>query len=539
MTFRALAVCAAFAFLAAAAVSAANTFAPETAVFHIQRVNAESVIEEAFVDRSTPGSLLFQQHMDVAELRHFLRGAQESKQQVLQFLEESRGCNSIEESLTGDSLVCGLTPGSELAALLSRSASVKTFAPRTSARHLLPQAVQAHLRAAIVVWSRMSGVTAPAKRARAKLTEPGMQQTPASIRKRYQVPSRLNFTIPANYSNGVGEFEGEFFLPSDMVAFGTKYHLEHRLAISVLGPNTESFDADATEGTLDLQYMGAISNGRVPLWWLAQSSNHNEPGNIDFHLWVNKVLAMEKIPAVVSLSWGMGYQRYVWDMAVLQLDNDAFRKMGLAGVTLLAASGDSGPGTRSGIFNCDTFVPSWPSSSPYLTSVGASYANSATSDEIAVDWSGGGFSTVFARPAWQNAAVEKYLSSTPNLPNRTFYNATGRGYPDVSALGTNFMIYVQGALSPVSGTSAAAPTFAAIIGLIVAERQSKGKPALGFLNPAIYSIGGVGFDITQGASQDTNCFPLFPLPGFPAAKGWDAVSGLGTPRYDFLRERLG
>jgi tripeptidyl-peptidase-1 len=506
-------------------------------VFHLRRVHSEQVIEDAFAARSTPGSTLFQEHLSVAELQNLVRGDASSHSAVAKYLDSTNGCSRPAElSLLKDSLVCDIVAGSELALLLARSVSAKSFAPRTGATHLMPVELQTHLRAVVVQWARQPGVAAPRKTP-TRLTEPGMTQTPSTIRSRYHVPTRINFTIPANYSNGVGEFEGEYFTASDLVTFASKYHLEHPLAVSVLGPNPEG-GADQVEGELDLEYMGAVSNGRVPLWWLAQSGNHQEPGNIDFHLWVNKVLALPNPPAVVSLSWGMGYQRYFWDMTVLTMDNDAFRNMGLAGISLLAASGDSGPGTRSEVFNCNVFVPSWPSSSPYLTSVGATYANSASSEEMSVDWSGGGFSTVFARPSWQNAAVEAYLSSTPNLPKSSFYNASGRGYPDVSALGTNFECIISGQVEAVSGTSAASPTFAGIIGLVAAERKAQGKPALGFLNPLLYKIGSVGFDVTQGASQDTNCFPLFPLPGFPATKGWDAVSGLGTPRYDFLREKL-
>ena len=524
--------------LGALFVSALGHMQPtvKTLVLHLNREHSEEQIEAEFVQRSTPGSTAFQQHLDVSQLRSLVKSSEQSRRAVSLFLERSGACTTIELSVSEDSLICELVLSHQLVKTLERSGSTTSFAPRTSARHLFPQAIQSHLRAAIAIWSSPRKISSSPKKEK-KLTEPGMTQTPQSIRTRYHVPNTLNFTVPEKYSNGVGEFEGEFFLASDMIAFDAQYSLQHKLTINVLGPNVNG-GPDATEGTLDLQYLGAISNGKVPLWWLAQSSNHSEPGNIDFHLWVNKVMGMADIPAVISLSWGMGYQQYVWDMAVLEMDNDAFRKLGLVGVSLIAASGNSGPGTRSEIFNCNTFVPSWPASSSYLTAVGASYATSETTNEIAVDWSGGGFSTVFARPAWQNTAVKTYFASASNLPNSSFYNSTGRGYPDVAALGTNFMIYVQGSLSPVSGTSAAAPTFAGIIGLIAAERKAQGKSTLGFLNPAIYALGSVGYDITQGASQDSNCFPLFPLPGFPAAVGWDAVSGLGTPRYDYLRKHL-
>ncbi len=268
------------------------------------------------------------------------------------------------------------------------------------------------------------------------------------------------------------------------------------------------------------------------------------------------MLNLTPMPYVVSISWGMGYERYDQAESVMITDNDAFRKMGLRGISVFAASGDSGPGVRSEELNCATFTPSWPASSPYLTSVGATYAGPSSSSsssaasassssgfsapsttESAVNWSGGGFSTVFARPAYQDAAVSRYLSSAANLPASTFYNSTGRGYPDVSALGTNYNVYVGGAWQQVSGTSCASPTFSGVVSLIVAERIAAGNSSLGFLNPTLYRLGKVGYDVVSGQSQDTNCL-FATIPGFPAAAGWDAVSGLGTPDYAYLRRSL-
>ena len=154
-----------------------------------------------------------------------------------------------------------------------------------------------------------------------------------------------------------------------------------------------------------------------------------------------------------------------------------------------------------------------------------------------MNWSGGGFSTVFARPSYQDAAVTNYLSSAANLPAASFYNATGRGYPDVSALGTNYNVFAEGNWVTMSGTSCASPTFSGVVSLIVAERIAAGNSSLGFLNPTLYRLGKVGYDVVSGQSQDTNCL-FATIPGFPAATGWDAVSGLGTPDYNFLRQSL-
>jgi tripeptidyl-peptidase-1 len=208
-------------------------------------------------------------------------------------------------------------------------------------------------------------------------------------------------------------------------------------------------------------------------------------------------------------------------------------KLGLLGVSVLAASGDVGTGS-TGVFDCGTFDTNWPASSPYVTAVGATLSmQQSFGDEQGWDGSGGGFSTYFSRPSWQSAAVEGYLTNgNVTLPPNQYWNSTGRALPDVAALGTNFEVYSEG-WGLETGTSAATPTFAAIITRINGQRASNGRPALGFLNPTLYQLGRVGADVTEGNNINPSC-PA----GFNAAPGWDPVTGLGTPNYDFLLASL-
>jgi tripeptidyl-peptidase-1 len=105
--------------------------------------------------------------------------------------------------------------------------------------------------------------------------------------------------------------------------------------------------------------------------------------------------------------------------------------------------------------------------------------------EIGWTGSGGGFSANYPQPAYQAAAVRQYLGQT-GLPDSEYYNASGRALPDVSALSTNYEVVIQGLWGPISGTSAAAPTFAAIVTLLNDARYQAGKGPLGFLNPWLY-----------------------------------------------------
>jgi hypothetical protein len=49
--------------------------------------------------------------------------------------------------------------------------------------------------------------------------------------------------------------------------------------------------------------------------------------------------------------------------------------------------------------------------------------------------SGGGFSNVAPRPSFQDAAITAYLKNSSAIPPPGDFNATGRGFPDISALG--------------------------------------------------------------------------------------------------------
>lgn len=105
------------------------------------------------------------------------------------------------------------------------------------------------------------------------------------------------------------------------------------------------------------------------------------------------------------------------------------------------------------------------------------------------------------------------------------YNRIGRGVPDVAANGDNIAVFYGGEFQLGGGTSAATPIFAAIINRINEERLARGKRPGGFVNPALYKHPEVLNDITNGTNKA--CLGQ----GFNAVKGWDPVTGLGTPNY--------
>ena len=164
-----------------------------------------------------------------------------------------------------------------------------------------------------------------------------------------------------------------------------------------------------------------------------------------------------------------------------------------------------------------------------VTSVGATTSIS----ETAADFSSGGFSTIFSQPSYQSSAVSSYLSRLGST-NQGKFNRTGRAFPDVSAQGKNVAIVVGGDDENVDGTSCSSPIFASVIALLNDELAKGGKSPLGFLNPFLYSTGKSALtDITSGSNPGCN------TNGFPAAAGWDPVTGLGTPNFAKLLTAVG
>lgn len=151
-----------------------------------------------------------------------------------------------------------------------------------------------------------------------------------------------------------------------------------------------------------------------------------------------------------------------------------------------------------------------------ITSVGATTGVPETS----ASFSSGGFSNFFGPQPFQTAAISSYLAKLGNT-NAGKFNRTGRGFPDVAAIGDNVEIVFQQQSGLVAGTSCSSPIFASIISLINDRRVGAGKSPLGSLNPFLYGPAASTFnDITTGNNPGCN------TNGFPAEAGWDPVRSL-------------
>ncbi|KAI0080806.1 tripeptidyl peptidase A [Panus rudis PR-1116 ss-1] len=310
------------------------------------------------------------------------------------------------------------------------------------------------------------------------------------------------------------------------------------------GVNNQS--EPGVEANLDVQYAYGLAYplhgtfyttaGRPPIDFdLHTTENTNEP----YLDWVDYVLKQDKIPQVISTSYGDDEQTVPESYARRVCAGLA--QITARGVSLLFSSGDFGVGdgdpnpetqickTNDGR-NATRFMPSFPASCPYVTTVGGTFHV----PEVAVNFTGGGFSDLFPRPAYQKDAVEKYLAALPQDTYKGLFDPNGRAYPDISAQASRFVVWVGGTSGHVGGTSASSPTIAGIVALLNDARLSHGLPTLGFLNPLIYKIGAENPDALNDITDGNN--PGCGTTGFNATKGWDPVTGYGTPNFAKLKD---
>lgn len=345
--------------------------------------------------------------------------------------------------------------------------------------------------------------------------------TPVQLAQFYEFPD----------SDGAGQCIGLIelgggYAASDLSAYfgGLGVPAPHVVSVPVDGAdNRPTGDPSSADGevTLDIEIAGAIApKAKIAVYFAPNS----DAGFIDA---VTQALhdSTHK-PSVLSISWG-GPESAWTDQAVASF-NDALQSAVALGVTICAAAGDSGSsdGAADGADHVD-----FPASSPYVLACGGTHVTaSAGSGTITreVVWNdgdnggatGGGVSARFALPAWQEGLKAARLGAAP-------VSLARRGVPDVAAdasPASGYEVFIDGQSVPVGGTSAVAPLFA---GLVARVNALSGKPA-GFVNQKLYRASNAFNDITSGNNGT-----------YAAAAGWDACTGLGSPRGRGIATALG
>ncbi|RXN17158.1 tripeptidyl-peptidase 1-like protein [Labeo rohita] len=360
--------------------------------------------------------------------------------------------------------------------------------------------------------------------------------TPSVIRSRYNLTAK-DVGTASNNSQAVAQFLEQYYHPADLAEFMTLFAgaFTHMSAVErVVG--TQGGGKAGIEASLDVEYIMS-SGANISTWVFTNPGRHEsqEP----FLQWMLLLSNMSAVPWVHTISYGDDEDSL--SDAYMNRINIEFMKAGLRGISMLFASGDSGAGCRHLTKERNTFRPSFPASSPYVTTVGGtSFKNPFKVTYEVTDYiSGGGFSNVFAMPDYQVGAVQAYLKNVQPLPPQTYFSITGRAYPDLAALSDNYWVVTNRIPVPwVSGTSASTPVVGGILSLINDQRFLKGLPSLGFINPRLYKLQGKGlFDVTEGCHL--SCLDdKVEGKGFCASPSWDPVTGWGTPNYPVFLKAL-
>ena len=298
---------------------------------------------------------------------------------------------------------------------------------------------------------------------------------------------------------------------------------------------------DQDESTLATKWSGAVAPEAAVNLVVAASTATTDGIDLSSAYIVNHAAA-----PVVSVSYGSCEQQM--GTADLAFYNSLWEQAASQGMSVFVASGDAGAagcsastvsvGTQTAVNGLCT--------SPYSTCVGGTEFNeganaaqywSATNsagyssaisyipEEVCNEsasnggaglWaSGGGASTVYTQPVWQaNVNGTGAANGMRAVPDLALAAADHDGY----------FIAENGTFWIASGTSAAAPSFAGIMALVV---QSQHGALQGNANPRLYTLAGAADDLFHTTPSGDNSVPG--VSGFTATgAAYNLATGLGS-----------
>jgi subtilase family serine protease len=298
---------------------------------------------------------------------------------------------------------------------------------------------------------------------------------------------------------------------------------------------------EETEADLDVEWSGAVARNASIKFVVSKSTNASDGVDLSAQYIVNHNLA-----PVMSTSFGLceaslgssgnSFLNSLWQQAAAE------------GITVFVSSGDSGAA------GCDSASAAAAThgrgvnglcSTPYSVCVGGTELNdvsnptrywasssspgtqaSALSYIPEVVWNvsgpgqglwagGGGASVLYTKPSWQ-AGTGVPADGKRDVPDVALTAAGHDGY----------LIYQEGELYVVGGTSAASPSFAGVMALVVQNTAAR----QGNANGAFYSLASKqragGASVFHDTTVCNNSVPG--QTGFNATVGYDQASGLGS-----------
>jgi kumamolisin len=274
----------------------------------------------------------------------------------------------------------------------------------------------------------------------------------------------------------------------------------------------------STEVMLDIEMIQAVSN---PTTMYVYTGPNSGSGVLDTYTQI----ADDDLVSQVSTSWGECESSE--GQSAADAENTVFTKMVAEGISLFAAAGDNGAYDCGG---SGSLAVDDPASQPEVVGVGGTslttsssqaYVSEAVWDTSSTEGGGGGISTFWSIPSYQQGVTFNGASGQ--------YSTTMRNVPDVALdadPATGFYVYDSdsaGGWTVVGGTSDAAPQYAAFWSLVSA---GLGKAA-GFANPTLYPIaenaGSYASDFHDVTSGSNNYYQA--VTGYDDASGWGSYDG--------------
>ncbi|KAJ7046311.1 family S53 protease [Mycena alexandri] len=252
---------------------------------------------------------------------------------------------------------------------------------------------------------------------------------PVCLQEFYGIP---NTTISGSLTNSIGVQGynspglGEYANNDDLATFLNEFRPDiagNTFSVTLLnGAQNLKDNSGGLEGQLDIQYTVGVA-GNVPTTYHLDGSNTD--ATTSYMDTINWLLTQEDPPTVFTTSYG-NLETDLTQSAATSVCN-GYMQVAAIGISMIFASGDGGAANNQQS-QCTSFVPMFPPTCPYVTSVGGTFFQPPT----AFSSSSGGFSNYFPVPTYQATDTSAYLESIGD-ENSGFYNPNRRGFPDVAS----------------------------------------------------------------------------------------------------------